>query len=439
MYYHNKGGFKTKLLDLQNGVLSSDYSVIIIVETWLNNDITDEELGCMGYDIFRCDRDFTNTIKEDGGGILIAVKKVLRAKLIKVPPNTCEQLYVSLTHNNQCIIFGGLYIPPKSKADQYLEHTRIVEYVMDNHVDYKLVLCGDYNIPGAIWYNDDLGLNVDCIENSPANIILNSFSYYNLFQINSIPNSRNAILDLIFSSFRDIKVFHPIDFIFPNSIYHSAVTFNLSPKATSHLNYEEYFYDFKGGNYIGMNDFLASIEWNLVINQSDVDLSMTQFYDIMYTAMNSFIPVKKFKTSTFPVWYNSKLKKIIYDKKIIHKRYKTKENAEDYECFSRLRTRCKELQDQCYQQYINKIENNISTDPRSFWKYVNDKKKSHSLPTNMHYNDILGDNDQSIVTLFATYFSTVYIVMRILSRFPHSIMKMIVSTLVIMLSILKRL
>ena len=41
---------------------------------------------------------------------------------------------------------------------------------------------------------DDLGLKVNCPANSHATTLLNGFSIYNLYQINTIPNSRGMYL-----------------------------------------------------------------------------------------------------------------------------------------------------------------------------------------------------------------------------------------------------
>lgn len=70
----------------------SSYS-IILVESWLNKKFCNEEFSLIGYKIFRFNRDCTDINKECGGGILIAVKSELKAK-IDLPSNVLEQLYV---------------------------------------------------------------------------------------------------------------------------------------------------------------------------------------------------------------------------------------------------------------------------------------------------------------------------------------------------------
>lgn len=78
IYYQNVQnvrGLRTKCVDLYNSVLCSDYDIILITETWLQNDILNSELFDMRYDVFRCDRDLILCNKASGGGVLICTHK----------------------------------------------------------------------------------------------------------------------------------------------------------------------------------------------------------------------------------------------------------------------------------------------------------------------------------------------------------------------------
>lgn len=48
--------------------------------------------------------------------------------------------------------------------------------------DRQFTICGDYNIPDAVWYNEDGIFHVGCHQNSIANIINEPFNL-NMFQI----------------------------------------------------------------------------------------------------------------------------------------------------------------------------------------------------------------------------------------------------------------
>lgn len=74
VYYQNVNGMKTKVNDFRFSILTSDYDVIVLTETWLRDEYYDSELFNENYIVYRVDRDLSVTTKKDGGGCIIAVK-----------------------------------------------------------------------------------------------------------------------------------------------------------------------------------------------------------------------------------------------------------------------------------------------------------------------------------------------------------------------------
>uniref|UniRef100_A0A8D9E6L4 Uncharacterized protein n=1 Tax=Cacopsylla melanoneura TaxID=428564 RepID=A0A8D9E6L4_9HEMI len=75
IFYQNIRGLKTKTQEFFLNLLSEDYDVIAIVESWLTPDINSSELFDSRYVVFRQDRDTIKTGKESGGGLIIGVEK----------------------------------------------------------------------------------------------------------------------------------------------------------------------------------------------------------------------------------------------------------------------------------------------------------------------------------------------------------------------------
>lgn len=165
-----------------------------------------------------------------------------------------------------------------------------------------------------------------------------------------------------------------------------------------------------------MNDFFASIEWNSILNV-DINLSLRRFYEVLHEAIQKFVPLRYFKTSTFPTWFSGELKQMVSEKKLIHREYK-RGNLEAYQRFQYLRKQCKILRDACYRKYILQTVGNIASIPRYFWKFVNDKKKTYNLPSCVTYNGFSSSSSNEIVNLFSDYFSTVYDD-TIVNQIPH--------------------
>lgn len=128
IYYQNFRGMRSKLREIHLASLVSQYDVIVATETWLNDNINDSELFNTSYKIYRRDRSSTSLGGKEGGGVLIAVSKMIQSsRLIKWETN-CEDLWISLkTHTNKeartlniCVV----YLPPpvsQTLLDSFLD------------------------------------------------------------------------------------------------------------------------------------------------------------------------------------------------------------------------------------------------------------------------------------------------------------------------------
>lgn len=96
VYYQNVRGLKSKLEDTCVNLLSCDYDIICLTETWLNDSVTNAELFGTGfkYFVYRKDRNLTFYEKDDDGGVLIAVKTSLRSIMLDVSDTPAEDLTI---------------------------------------------------------------------------------------------------------------------------------------------------------------------------------------------------------------------------------------------------------------------------------------------------------------------------------------------------------
>ena len=80
----------------------------------------------------------------------------------------------------------------------------------------------------------------------------------------------------------------------------------------------------------------------------------------------------------------------------------------DYNSFSDLRSRCKQLKDVCYDRYIVRMEQNITADPSLFWRHVSSFGRTGGYPASMSLDGRSGCDGGETVGLFADFFSSVY-------------------------------
>ncbi|XP_058827779.1 uncharacterized protein LOC131687700 [Topomyia yanbarensis] len=116
IYYQNVRGLRTKIDELFIAVSDAEYDVIVLTETWLNDQINSLQLFGSKYTAYRNDRDPDSTGKKRGGGVLIAVSNRLSSKQ-KNARTDLEQLWVDIRGRDTNICVGVVYIPPDSACD----------------------------------------------------------------------------------------------------------------------------------------------------------------------------------------------------------------------------------------------------------------------------------------------------------------------------------
>lgn len=72
---HNVGGMRTKLNNFNNFLAKTDFDLVVIQETWLSEDIDNDEIvGGTEFEIMRSDRKNFIAKKKTGGGILMCCR-----------------------------------------------------------------------------------------------------------------------------------------------------------------------------------------------------------------------------------------------------------------------------------------------------------------------------------------------------------------------------
>lgn len=148
-YYQNIRGLRTKTTEFKHNLLLETYDIIALTETWLDSDIFDSELFDDRYIVYRKDRDFTKTGKKRGGGVLTAVHKKFKSKLLSVDTDL-EAVFIEINISGNKIILTNIYLPPQSRNDDYIAFAEIFSQ-LDNIIDSNtyFVIMGDFNLPNV--------------------------------------------------------------------------------------------------------------------------------------------------------------------------------------------------------------------------------------------------------------------------------------------------
>lgn len=418
VYYQNVRGLRTKFNVLQLSVATSSFDVIALTETWLNRDFDTSELGLSNYSVYRRDRCPVATGLGRGGGVLIAADLKLNCRGIDKEVD-CEAVSVLLDFGKRQTILTAVYFPPNSGPDIYVTFCSYLDSISELYPNAEVCIIGDFNLPHADWFDETENLGSLCTaspnaskrERESIEQIAQLCSYHNLYQFNTTPNFRGAILDLVISNVEGTTAVRSEDTLVPEDPHHPSLEIHIpSTKIAFSPGLQErgYYYDFKKADYDAINDYLNCIPWDDLFRNRSLDDMINVFYEIIYTAIDSHVPLKKLSTFKFPRWFSPDLRQLVLQKKEAHKKYKNSNDPDDYSTFSRLRAQCKTLSRSCHAGFIREVEGSLCNNIKSFWSFINSKKKDPGLPKVMHLNEISSTNGSDIANLFAANFSSVF-------------------------------
>ena len=146
------GTYASNLRSFEDLVYAEELDLILVTETWLNVNFTDNEVLPNGYNIIRKDR----LVNQRGGGVLIALRDNIsynRLTAEKNSPNWSDRLELIAIElemaNSKKALRCVCYRPPSCDINEWLElFTSFLETT--SHYD-KVFITGDFNFPDLTW------------------------------------------------------------------------------------------------------------------------------------------------------------------------------------------------------------------------------------------------------------------------------------------------
>lgn len=422
LLYQNVRGLRTKTREFKCSILSSNYDLICITETWLLPGIYNEELFDSRYVVYRTDRPYERLSVGRGGGVLLAARSSLRTRAAPLPdPRSLPDieltgLVLEYSDIGNCLksirIYCCYILQSNKQLTSLSKYLDFIEEQRNLFPDDDFLLVGDFNIAHAIWEPSPDGACKLIFGNLSPPLVteLNRFmNYTNLLQYNTIPNNNSRMLDLILSSVKCTVSRCPMPVVKEDGHHPSLdilIDINVKPSLKCPNKTVKLFHK---ADYTSVRSWLAETDWPDALACLDPDSACTYFYNKLYDAVDLHVPTKVIKKPhKYPTWFNESLKKIIKEKLKYHKKWKKYKNLNDYRTFSLLRERQKAMQNKCYSEYIAHCEENIKCDPKFFWNFIKNKKSSNGLPNSMVYGDQSAANVQGICDLFNNFFQSVY-------------------------------
>lgn len=397
---------KNKGVEFYPNVTCSTYNIICLSETWLDSGAHSSEYFPDKFIVFRSDRNLVETGRLRGGGVLIALSRDLNVSIVdlsslNIPP-LIDIIGCKLLFSHYLVYIFAVYIPPNIVVNELQQFFEKFGNYLNNLENVAII--GDFNVSNFH----------GSIRDNKSDLVYNFLSFTGLKQSSTILNSNGRLLDLVIQSnnvnciveenfhpLLNIDVYHPALCIDVNLVTNTVKKLSSSTKSKA--------YNFRKANFIDLYMEMGSINWEFLYKYEEINQLVDEFYQCLYTTLDKFVPRCGNKKTSYPHWFSTTLKQKMSNKTYFHIKYKKYRTHFYYTEFTKLRKECKQLAHSDYRTYINKIQNELKTNPSQFWQYVRSKSGHSGVPGVMNYSNKQLTSPTSIVNSFKEYFSSVFV------------------------------
>ena len=277
-----------------------DFDILAFTESWLNASVPDEDLSFQLY--HKPER--KDRVGNSYGGVILYVREslILYIRRRDIEPNGIECIWIELTLNHKCILFGLFYRPPSANAAYFSSIEDSLHLAIDTGIQ-DIIVTGDFNFNMS---NAQLSVKIkDLCEQFAFNQVIDEPTHYT--------EHSSSLLDIILTNNTDRVILSGVGdpFLAQEVCYHCPVyaIFNFSkPKSKSFVR-RTWSYD--RGNYPLLREKASLIIWE---NQYDPDVNkhaLNLSNQITSLAMEC-IPNRLTRIRPDePYWINSDIKRLI--------------------------------------------------------------------------------------------------------------------------------
>lgn len=169
-------------------------------------------------------------------------------------------------------------------------------------------------------------------------------------------------------------------------------------------------YNFHRANLTELYMALSTVDWSDIDNSENVESACDYFYKSIYELLDQHVPKNNYRGrySKFPVWFSRTTIDLIREKNRFWTKYRKNRLTYHHDKVKKLRRDIRREIRKDYNKFIASTENNIKSDPKKFWSYVNQKRKVSCIPGRMIYDNTVLSSSQDIVNAFASQFDSVF-------------------------------
>lgn len=347
------------------------------------------EFNITGYELFG-----KNVSEEScGRGMLMYVKHGVSYS-VEEGDDFCEYIKV-IIKGEEDILLTAVYRSPNSTIENNNKLLDLLQEIGEQRKMHKIVI-GDFNLPNINWTTCTT-LSGEQFSESFIEKIRDCFFVQHIKDITRCRGSdQGSVLDLVFTDddlrVEEIEVNSPL-----GKSDHACIMFQCDIEPQLRKTKRKVFL-YEKGNYSQMKDKL-NIDWNNFLNTSDVDEMWNKFTTKMQEVISECIPCRVIKerksrkniNSDLPM--NRKLKAKIKKKQRLWERLKKMAERPTSGDEEYLKVQCeyRRLNNQVRKETRREVKvkeqtiaQNVKSNPKIFWKYINSKTKSVSGITELY-------------------------------------------------------
>ena len=309
--------------------------------------------------------------------------------------------------NGEKVLIGCLYRSPNSSDENKDNLFNLLKSDKLQNFD-KVCITGDFNFPTLQWNGTYTGeKDSDLLQKFNDTLLFQKVKNHTRRRGGQTP----SLLDLVLVS--EDELVSNITHIAPlGKSDHDNLIFQLYIPIEHTVNNNYTRYIMNKGNYKKMRDELSKFNWE-EYNNISVEAKWDHLKSIILKLMNDHIPkstnhIKKDNRKR-PHWMNSKALRKIKKKFNLYKRFLTTKCGQDYQKYVEARNECKRVIKKAKKNHEKKIAENSKSNPKMFWRYVQDKLKSNVGISVLHGPDgELKTTDKDKADVLNEYFSSVF-------------------------------
>ena len=362
--------------------------IICLVETWLDNDVLNNEIFLSNYQLFRleCNR--------YGGGIAFSCNVLLQGG-----PNNLEFLSVSIVHtpfvNRLCVCL--FYRPPSSPVSIFNDLCTTLHIV--NPAQFSnFLLIGDFNVNFCNQEHYLFSYVSGILYSCSLCQVAPSYTHIS-------PTGTKSLIDLaLLSNTEHLQHCTTIPPLSTSDHLGISLVLTWKARATNPCKSRRVWL-YKEGNYTRASQLIAQSDWNTILSGCDTDKAAEQWSTKFLAIMDECIPSRYLRPKQNLPWITTNIVQHIRKRTTLFQRAKRSNKEPHWSQYKKLHNKVVNLLGK--QLYFSKL---MCTNKKNFWKSVKLLTKNHdSIPT-LKLDDCSAVNDEDkanvLNTVFAKFWNT---------------------------------